>query len=67
MTTYHPYLLEFLPLIPRGRVVSYKFLSHLFGIHPRKIASVLTRNTDHDAYPCFKVVYSDGKLGGYNL
>lgn len=67
MTTYRPYLLEFLPLIPHGRVASYKLLSHLFGIHPRKVASILMKNTDIDPYPCFKVVHSDGKIGGYNL
>ncbi|MFH0929223.1 MAG: MGMT family protein [Candidatus Aenigmatarchaeota archaeon] len=52
--------------IPKGRVVSYKELARKLGIHPRTAARLLSRNPFPDRYPCYKVVCSDGRLGGYS-
>lgn len=62
----HP-LLSFLREIPKGRVVTYKYLATRFGIHPRAVASLLSKNEEQDVFPCYKVVHFDGKIGGYNL
>jgi len=60
-------LYEFLKLIPKNRVISYKFLSKIFLKHPRNIAQILSQNKQQELYPCYKVVSADGTLWGYNL
>ncbi len=51
--------------IPRGRVASYKQLSAILGLQPRAVARALSANPYPVAYPCHRVVRSDGRLGGY--
>ncbi len=58
-------LQQLLLKIPKGKVTSYKEIARALGIHPRAAAILLSRNPSPDKYPCYKVVYSDGKLGGY--
>ena len=58
---------DFLIEIPKGKVVSYKTIATRFDIHPRTAASILSKNTQPDVYPCFRVLHSDGSLSGYNL
>lgn len=60
-------VLLFLQTIPKGKVTTYKYLSQVFALHPRSIASILKKNTQQDIYPCYKVVMSDGKMWWYNL
>lgn len=59
-------VLLFLRRIPRGRVVTYKTIAERFGIHPRTVGLIMKRNKKPDVFPCFKVVRSDGKPGGYS-
>ncbi len=58
---------EFLLTVPKGKVVTYKALSKKFSLHPRTIAMILSKNKHPDKYPCYKVVYSSGHVGGYIL
>ena len=58
---------EFLLTIPKGKVITYKALSKKFSLHPRTIAKILSKNKYPDKYPCYKVVYSSGHVGGYIL
>ena len=51
--------------IPKGKVTSYKEIAKKLGIHPRAAGRLVGSNPDGDRYPCYKVVYSDGKIGGY--
>jgi len=51
--------------IPKGKVTSYKEIAKKLGIHPRAAGRLVGKNPDGDKYPCYKVVYSDGRLGGY--
>lgn len=51
--------------IPRGKITTYKSLAERFDSHPRAVARILTTNKDK-TFPCYKVICSDGKLGGYN-
>lgn len=59
-------ILEFLQTIPKNKVVSYKFLGQKFWVHPRKVAAVMRYNKDPITYPCYKVLWFDGKISWYN-
>lgn len=59
-------LLEFLRKIPKGKVVTYKSLAKKFDIRPRAVAKILANNKNTIRYPCYKVVRSDGCVGGYS-
>lgn len=60
-------IFDFLAKIPKDRVSTYKILANTFHIHPRAVARILASNTDQERYPCYKIICSDGKIGGYNL
>lgn len=51
--------------IPKGKVSTYGLLAKKLGIHPRYAGKLLSRNTDGVKYPCFKIIRSDGSLGGF--
>ena len=52
--------------IPKGKVTTYKEIAHATGIRGYRFAGqLLNKNPDPDKYPCYKVVLSDGKLGGF--
>lgn len=51
--------------IPKGKVTTYKEIAKQLEIHPRAAGKLLNKNPDGDTYPCYKVVYSNGGLGGY--
>ncbi len=55
---------DLLKSIPRGKVTTYKALGAALGIHQRAAARMLATN-DSNA-PCYKVVCSDGSIGGYS-
>ena len=61
------FLYDFLKLIPKWKVITYKQLGEIFNLHPRKVALILKQNTKQNEYPCYKVVNSDLTIGGYNL
>jgi alkylated DNA nucleotide flippase Atl1 len=51
--------------IPKGKVTTYGILAKKMKIHPRYAGRLLSMNTDGVRYPCYKVIRSDGRLGGY--
>jgi alkylated DNA nucleotide flippase Atl1 len=51
--------------IPKGKVTTYREIARKLGIHPRAAGRLVGSNSDGDKYPCYKVVYSDGRVGGY--
>jgi alkylated DNA nucleotide flippase Atl1 len=51
--------------IPKGKVTSYKEIARKLRIHPRVAGRLLGSNPDGKRYPCYKVVYADGRVGGY--
>ncbi len=55
----------YLKKLPRGKITTYKILAEKVDSHPRAVARVLATNKDNSV-PCYKVIRSDGKLGGYN-
>lgn len=56
---------NFLKRLPKGKLTTYKFLAEKFNSHPRAVARILATNKDK-CVPCYKVIRSDGKIGGYN-
>ncbi len=59
-------VLLFLKKIPRSRVATYKSIGKKFKLHPRVVGLIMGRNKHPELYPCFKVVKSNGGLGGYS-
>jgi len=57
---------ELLKQIPKGKVTTYKILSRKLKIHPRVVGMLLSMNPEPVKYPCFKVINSNGNLGGYS-
>lgn len=59
-------LQRLLKKIPKGKITTYKILANKLGIHQRTAGILLRKNRYPKKYPCFKVVKSDGSLGGYS-
>lgn len=59
----------FLNIIEQGMVSTYGDLASFFGLnnHSRFIGRLLNQNKNPEKYPCFLVVQSDGKIGGFAL
>ena len=53
--------------IPKGKLTTYKQLAKALNTSPRAVGRVLHFNKDPRNIPCYKVVCSDGSLGGYAL
>jgi len=51
--------------IPKGKITTYKEIGKQLGVHPRFAGRIVGSNPDGDAYPCYKVIYSNGGIGGY--
>lgn len=58
-------VLQLLKIIPRGKITTYKLLATAARTNPRVVAAILRKNKDY-SYPCYKVVMSSGRIGGYN-
>ncbi|MCX6775509.1 MAG: MGMT family protein [Candidatus Micrarchaeota archaeon] len=56
----------FLKKIPRGKVATYKSIGERFNLHPRVVGLIMSRNKHPELFPCFKVINSNGELGGYS-
>ena len=60
-------VLKLLQEIPKGKVTTYAILGKKVGLHPRTVGMIMRDNDRPETYPCYKVVASNGRLGGYNL
>jgi len=58
-------VLDSLLKIPKGKITTYGELARYHKTSPRAIASILRANKNPHSYPCYKVVMSSGKIGGY--
>jgi deoxyribonuclease V len=60
-------LQKVLAQIPWGRVVTYKQVAVFLGNGKasRVVGRLCGENLEPDQYPCFKVVCSDGTVGGF--
>lgn len=55
--------------IPKGRVSTYGAVAKALGDkkYARAVGTFMHNNPDADSMPCFKIVKSDGNLGGFGL
>lgn len=58
--------LELLRKIPKGKLTTYKIIGRKAGIGPRQAGYYLKNNDRPDLYPCYKVVKTDGTIGGFS-
>lgn len=52
--------------VPRGKITTYGELAKAAKLHPRTIGMLMKSNQDPVNIPCYKVVRSDGSVGGYS-
>ncbi|MEM3408229.1 MAG: MGMT family protein [Candidatus Micrarchaeia archaeon] len=54
--------------IPKGKVITYKRLAELAGNNKaaRVVGNLMRRNKNPEKIPCYKVVKSNGGIGGYS-
>ena len=65
MATLRSALYQALLKIPQGKVTTYSILAKHLKTSPRAVASMLAANTELELYPCYKVIHTDGLIGGY--
>ena len=54
--------------IPKGKVSTYKDIARALSSKAyRAVGNALNKNKDCDIIPCYKIVNSNGNLGGYAL
>jgi deoxyribonuclease V len=55
--------------IPPGKVSTYGAVAIALGdkVAARAVGRMMNQNPDADDMPCFKIVHSDGRLGGFGL
>lgn len=63
------YTYDLVRQIPPGRISTYGAVAKALGDlrASRAVGHMMNQNPDADTMPCFKIVYSDGKLGGFGL
>lgn len=63
MEKYKTKVYELLAKIPKGKVVTYGQIAKKFNIKSaRLVGRILHINEDPVKFPCYKVVFSDGRL-----
>ena len=58
-------IFSYLKKLPKEKITTYKFLAEKFKTSPRAVGQILKSNKDK-FIPCYKVIKSNGDLGGYN-
>lgn len=53
--------------VPDGMAATYGGLAKRIGTSARAVGSAMAHNPWPDRFPCWRVVASDGSLGGYAL
>ena len=55
--------------IPKGRISTYGAVAKALGNkgYARAVGKYMNKNPNADTMPCFKIVKSDGGLGGFGL
>ncbi|OYT43346.1 MAG: cysteine methyltransferase [Candidatus Aenigmarchaeota archaeon ex4484_56] len=53
--------------IPYGKITTYKEIAFKLNINPRVVGKILSENENLSKIKCYKVVRSDGRVGGYIL
>ncbi len=61
------YTYDLVRQIPPGKISTYGAVAQALGdpLASRAVGRMMNQNPDPDTMPCFKIVHSDGKLGGF--
>lgn len=59
-------VLLLLKRIPKGKVTTYGALAKAARTSPRAVGAIMRSNREPEKFPCYKVVHSDGVVGGYS-
>ena len=68
MMSFSERVLELTKKIPKGKVTTYSEIARALG-NPkasRAVGNALNCNTRPDVIPCYRVVRSEGSVGGYS-
>lgn len=65
----YQYTYDLVQQIPSGRVSTYGAVARALGDirASRAVGRMMNQNPDPETMPCYKIVYSDGRLGGFGL
>jgi len=68
MMNLYDYTYRLVQQIPDGKVSTYKGVAYALGdpIAARAVGYMMNQNPDPDNTPCYKIVNSDGSIGGYS-
>jgi len=67
MKTFQKKVLNLLTKIPKGKITTYKIIAQKLNTKAyRAVGNILNKNKDPINYPCYKVIKSNGKIGGYS-
>jgi deoxyribonuclease V len=63
------YAYDLVRQIPPHRLSTYGAIAQALGDHraARAVGRMMNQNPDANTMPCFKIIYSDGSLGGFGL
>ncbi|KYK20969.1 hypothetical protein AYK21_01075 [Thermoplasmatales archaeon SG8-52-2] len=63
------YTYDLVRQIPDGKISSYGEVAKALGdkIASRAVGRMMNQNPDANTMPCFKIVHSDGRIGGFGL
>jgi len=63
------YTFDLVRQIPEGKISSYGEVAKALGdiIASRAVGRMMNQNPNADNMPCFKIVHSDGRIGGFGL
>lgn len=61
------YTYDLVRQIPDGKISTYGAVAKALGdiVASRAVGRMMNQNPDADTMPCYKIVHSDGKLGGF--
>jgi O-6-methylguanine DNA methyltransferase len=61
------YTYDIVRQIPDGNISSYGAVAEALGdkIAARAVGRMMNQNPNADTMPCYKIVHSNGKLGGF--
>lgn len=67
LTNFKERVLKVVAAIPKGETLSYKEVAGMAGSpNASRAVGVILKNNNDLNIPCHRVIYSNGKLGGYN-
>ena len=59
-------VLKLLLKVPKGKVTTYGELAKKARTSQRAVGQIMRNNKHPDVYPCYKVIRSNGTIGGFD-